>query len=244
VPPGHVLANRGRRPPRTTAVRPGVADAETVRRPGRAGRGWPEGRAVADHVPRDDVVLGGEPGRPRSGRTITRPTGEPLADVVVGVAEQPQGDAARQERARTTGRPRPVSVMSRVSSGRPFGAPSAWSARGRAWCRRSGSRFRTGQRDPDRLATLQGIGRHLDQRVVERLPPARGPGPRCSAARSRSARSGMVSTGSRSSPGRLPVVHRLLGVEHLDVPDRLVQATEAELGQVLAGPPRRCTRRR
>ena len=56
------------------------------------------GGAVADHVAGDHVALG------REHVGAVRPdddaaAGEPLADVVVGVAEQAQRDAGRQERA-------------------------------------------------------------------------------------------------------------------------------------------------
>jgi hypothetical protein len=56
------------------------------------------GRAVADHVAGDDVLLGGERRR-RVGPQGQPPTGQALAEVVVGVADQPQRDALRHERA-------------------------------------------------------------------------------------------------------------------------------------------------
>ena len=58
----------------------------------------PGRRAVADDVARDHVVLGGEH-RVAVGADRDAPARQALADVVVGVAEQPQRDAARQERA-------------------------------------------------------------------------------------------------------------------------------------------------
>ena len=58
----------------------------------------PRGRAVEDDVAGDDVLLGLERRR-RVGRGAQdqTATGEPLADVVVGVAVEAQGDAAGQE---------------------------------------------------------------------------------------------------------------------------------------------------
>ena len=83
--------------PSTTAVGPGVADAEPLADLA-AQEHLAAGRAVGDDVAGDDVLLGREDGRP------VRPdddaaAGQALGDVVVGVAEQPQRDAGRQERA-------------------------------------------------------------------------------------------------------------------------------------------------
>ena len=94
------------------------------------------GRAVADHVARDHLLLGGERGV-RVGRGDDPPAGQALAQVVVGVAVQPQGHAAGQERAeRLAGRPAERDVDRVV--GQALRRPSAWSPRSRAWSRRSG----------------------------------------------------------------------------------------------------------
>src|SRR5207244_11392433 len=56
------------------------------------------GGPVADDVARDDVLLGRERGR-RVGAQREPPARQALAEVVVAVADQPQGDAPRHERA-------------------------------------------------------------------------------------------------------------------------------------------------
>src|SRR5690606_3716215 len=56
------------------------------------------GGAVGDDVAGDDVVLGGEAGAV-GGADGDAAAGQALADVVVGVADEAQGDAAGQERA-------------------------------------------------------------------------------------------------------------------------------------------------
>ena len=93
---GHVLAAvvAG---PFDDGLRPAVADAEPLAGPAaeeRPAARRPVERDVADQ----DVVLGDEPRRPgREDDDLA--AGEPLADVVVGVALERQRDPARHERA-------------------------------------------------------------------------------------------------------------------------------------------------
>ena len=83
--------------------RAGVADAEALAdlaaQERLAGR-----RAVEDDVAGDDVLLGDERGVGVRADDDP-PAGQALAEVVVGVADEPQRDAARQERAEATARP-------------------------------------------------------------------------------------------------------------------------------------------
>jgi hypothetical protein len=79
--------------------------------------GLAAGRAVADDVAGDDVLLAARRWPPRRA-TDDAAAGQALADVVVGVALEPQRDAAGQEGAEDWPA-EPVSVMSMVSSGRP-----------------------------------------------------------------------------------------------------------------------------
>ena len=75
------------------------------------------GRAVEDHVAGDDVVLGDER-RIRRRRDDDAAAREALAEVVVGVALEPQRDA-RGTNAPKLWPAEPVSVIWIVSSGRP-----------------------------------------------------------------------------------------------------------------------------
>jgi hypothetical protein len=99
--------------------RAGVAHAEAL-----AGAAAQEdlaaGRAVADDIAGDDVVLGDERGRIAVGPDDDPAAGEALADVVVAVARQGEGDAGRQEGAERLA-PEPVRVTSMVPSGSPRG---------------------------------------------------------------------------------------------------------------------------
>ena len=96
APAGHVLAavvadaldHRGRA---------GVAHAEALAHD-TADEHLAVGRAVEDHVARDDVLLGHELRDARRAQH-QRAAREALAEVVVGVALEPQRDAARHERA-------------------------------------------------------------------------------------------------------------------------------------------------
>ena len=81
----------------------GVADAEALA-DDAAQEDLAAGGAVDDHVAGDDVLLGGERA-PAVGAHDDAPAGEPLADVVVGVALEPQRDAAAARRRRSSGRP-------------------------------------------------------------------------------------------------------------------------------------------
>ena len=119
---GHVLAavvtdaldDRGRA---------GVADAEALA--GLAAQeDLPGGGAVRDRVAGDDLLGGLERRRPV--RAYDEPAArEPLADVVVGVALEPQRDPVRQERAeRLAGRADQGEVDGAV--GQALGRGSAW----------------------------------------------------------------------------------------------------------------------
>ena len=83
--------------PSVTTPGAGVADAEPLADPAAeedlARRG-----AVGDHVAGDDLLVGLERRRP-VGPHDDPAAGQALADVVVGVALEPQRDAARHERA-------------------------------------------------------------------------------------------------------------------------------------------------
>src|SRR5690606_28166265 len=83
--------------------RAGVADAEPLA-DDAAGEQLAGGGAVQDDVAADDLLLGREPGV-GGGTEGQPPARQALADVVVGVADQPQRDAAGDERAeRVAGR--------------------------------------------------------------------------------------------------------------------------------------------
>ena len=83
--------------------RAGVAHAEALA-DDAADEHVAAGRAVEDHVAGDDVLLGDElrgARRPQHERAAR----EPLAEVVVGVAFEPQRDAARARTHRSSGPP-------------------------------------------------------------------------------------------------------------------------------------------
>ncbi len=83
------------------------------------------------------------------------------------------------------------------------------------------------------LAVLEGVGRHGDQVVVERLGQAvvllGG-----AVARGALGQVGDVQDRREVEAGGLPVLDGRAGVEHLGVADRLLERAEAEPGQVLA----------
>ena len=98
------------------------------------------------------------------------PAGQALADVVVGVALEPQGDAARQERAEGlaggAGEGDVDGVVGQAGAGVPLGdlvaehgADGAVDVADR-------------QLDAHRGAVFEGVGGELDQLVVERLVEA------------------------------------------------------------------------
>ena len=94
------------------------------------------GRAVQDHVAGDDVLLGDELRRARRPQH-ERAARQALAEVVVGVAFEPQHDPARHERAEAL----PGGTLERHvdrAVGQPFAAPLPRRARRRASCRRCG----------------------------------------------------------------------------------------------------------
>ena len=78
-------------------LRAAVANAETLAGPAAEKRP-PAGGAIKGDVADQDVVLGDE-GRARGREDDDLAAGKALADVIVGVAFEGQGDAAREERA-------------------------------------------------------------------------------------------------------------------------------------------------
>ncbi|GMA85060.1 hypothetical protein GCM10025868_03100 [Angustibacter aerolatus] len=206
----------------------GVAHAEPLPRQA-AHEHAAGGGAVRDHVAGDHVLLGDE------GALVLRAddepaAGQPLAEVVVGVAEQPQRDAARHEgperlagRAgerdvdRALGQPLRVPLGHLVAEHRADGAVHVAHR----------------QRDAHRLGVLERVAAQRDRLVVERLlqavvlpddPMARGAlgQPRVGEHR------------PQVEAGGLPVVDGAAGVEQVDAADGLVDAAQPERGQVLA----------
>ena len=117
-PAGHVLAavvadaldDRGRA---------GVAHAEPLADDAAQER-LAAGRAVEDDVAGDDVLLGDEVGVRRRRRAHDEPAArQALAEVVVGVAVEPQRDAASARTRRSYWPAEPVNVIWIVSSGSP-----------------------------------------------------------------------------------------------------------------------------
>ena len=108
----------------------------TARRPGRAGRSRPTWRRSAMTLPAMICSCRLERRRP-VGADHDPAAGEALADVVVGVALEPQRDARGHERAeRLAGRAGEGDVDGAV--GQALAPGSAWSPRGRGSCRRCG----------------------------------------------------------------------------------------------------------
>ncbi len=136
APAGHVLAavvadalddQRG----------PGVAHREPLADPA-AQEHLAGGGAVADDVAGDDLLVRRERRGP-VGPDDHPAAGQPLADVVVGVALQAQRDPAPAGTRRTTARPSREGQVDRVV-GQARAAVACGSPRRRAWCRRCGSR--------------------------------------------------------------------------------------------------------
>ena len=194
--------------PSTTASAPELRTQNrsptTPRRNTSPGRG-----PVEDHVARDDVLLGDERA-PRVRAQCDPSAGQPLADVVVRVADQPQGDAARQERAEAlAGRAGERDVDGVV--GQAVGAPALGhlvAEHGADGAVDVAHR----QVQPDLVAGAQRTLAELDEGVVQRASPARGPGRWCSAGRRpRAARAcGRSASGParRSSSGARPCRRR------------------------------------
>ena len=133
-PAGHVLAAVVAEP-LDDRRRAGVADAEPL--PDLAAdEELTRRRAVRDDVAGDDVVLGDERAC-AVGPDHDPAAGEALAEVVVGVALQPQGDAGRQERAEALPRRTRERDVDRAV-GQALHRWSPWSPRGRGSCRPSG----------------------------------------------------------------------------------------------------------
>ena len=165
--------------------------------------------------------------------------GQALADVVVGVAEQPQRDAARQERAERLARRAGERDVDGVV-GQPVRRRSAGDLVAEHRADRAVDVAHR-QLDPHRLAALERrLLAQLDEHVVERLAPARGPGRPCGARAPSTGASGTARIGVRSSPLAFQCVDRGRGVEQLDAarpPRRCVRKPSCR--QVARGPPRR-----
>ena len=185
--------------PSTTATAPELRTANRSPDPS-AQEQLAAGRAVQDRVAGDDLLLGRRTARASSGPHDQPPAGQALADVVVGVAEQPQRHPARHERAeRLPGACRAASIVDRVvgqARRRRTGGPP----RRRASRRRCGARCAPRTRARTGVPRVQRRRRRRDQLVVQRpLQPVvllawSAAGPR------RRAISGTCSSGDRSSP--------------------------------------------
>ena len=143
----------------------------------------PAGRAVEDHVAGDDVLFRDELRRARRAQH-ERAARQALAEVVVGVAFEPQRDAARHERTEALARPNPgTSGRSCRRAGRR--RPNAASAPTRASCRRCGSRC--GSDTTSGAAPRRSRARRARRRSAAGRAPcrARGPAPSSSTSSAR-----------------------------------------------------------
>ena len=169
--------------------------------------------------------------------------GQALADVVVGVAVQPQGDAGGQERAEATGRRSRSACTSMVSSARPCGCSlgdlvaehradgAVDVADRRARCAPASPSSRASWRIGDELV-VEGLLEPvvLGDRVV-RGPRRRG----CSTS---------VRIGVRSRPAAFQCSTAAVGVEAVDAGRSPPRWCGSRARRGARGPPRRCTRRR
>ena len=193
-----------------------------------AGRG-----AVRDHVAGDDLLLGLERRRAVGPHDDPAPR-EALAEVVVGVALEPQGDPARHERAeRLAGRPghRQVDgVVGQPRAGVPLGDLVTEHRADRA------VDVADRQRRAHRLAALERVLGERDQLVVERLLQAVVLGlgaARLLVGEDVAVRRLVQDRGQVEARG-LPVVDRVADVERVDAADRLLERPEAQLREQLA----------
>ena len=214
----------------------GVADAEPLA-DDAAQEHLAGGRAVQDHVAGDDLLLGRRTAPSGGGRDDDAPAGQALAEVVVGVAGQPQRDAPRHERAeRLPGRAGEVHVDRVV--GQPLAAPAPGHLVAE---HRADGAVDVADRhlQPDRAAVGERALGQLDQRVVERPVQAVVLAVTGACAGRRRRRSGTCSIGVRSSPAAFQCVDRRRGVEQLGVADRLLERAEARARPGTRAPPRR-----
>ena len=171
-------------------------------------------------------------GEPSGGPDDDAAAGEPLAEVVVGVAVEAQGHAPGHEGAEA--------LSGRAGEGQvdgPVGQAGAAVAAGDLVAEQGADGavdVADAQLRAHRRAVLDGRPALLEERVVERLvetvvllgsgAPPRRAGRVC----------GSTRIGERSRPVGLPVADRVGGVEQVDPSHRLVERAEAERGQVLA----------
>ncbi|EAP99266.1 hypothetical protein JNB_03820 [Janibacter sp. HTCC2649] len=187
------------------------------------------GRAVADDIAGDDVVLGRERGA-RVRRDDDASTRQALADVVVGVTHETQGHTLGDEGAEAlTGRPpqgdvdRVVGQSTGVDAGHLVTEHRADGAVDVAHGHRAGHGG----------AVVDGLACDGDELVVQGLlEPV--------VLADRVALGGAVGAvdlgedGRQVEAGRLPVRDGLGGVERGDLPDRLLDAAEAQRREVFA----------
>ena len=189
-------------------------------------------RAVGDDVAADHVVLGHERRRlgadgPRA-RRRTGPCRRSRSRRRSAAASCPRGTNAPNDCPAE-----PVKVMSIVPGGQAVGAVAAGDQRAEHRADRA-VHVAHRQFQPHRRAVEQRALAQLDQRVVERgVEPVvllAGAG----AAPAPYGLAGVASIGVRSSPSAFQCSIALAVSSTLDVPDRLVQRAESELGEDLA----------
>ncbi len=188
-------------------------------------------RAVQHHVPGDDVLLGRER-RVAIGAQHEVAAREPLADVVVGVALEPQRDAVRHEGAEALpGRAAQLHVDGVVGQ-----AHAAVALRDLGAEQRADGAVHVADRRLDVHGPTEverGL-RLLDELLVERAVEAVILLLRAEEVLALVRVLGHREDGREVESVRLPVVDRRARVEHLGVTDRLGDRAEAELGEVLA----------
>ena len=171
--------------------------------------------------------------RPRTPRASGRAhrdhaAGEPLADVVVGVAEERELDAGREPGAERLPR-RAVSAKRIVPAGRPRAAVAL-----RDVVREQAADGAVDVADRelavDGLAALERRQRRLDQLPVERVGERRVLAPACGAAACPAGTAGPASTRERSIPRVLPVLDRLVGLEQVDAADQILEPARCRAG--------------
>ena len=224
--------------PSTTAVRAGVAHAEAL-----AGHAAEErlavDRAVQHGVADDDVLVGAAAevvGRPHD----DAPARQSLADVVVGLADQIERDAARQERAEALPGGAGELHVDRVVGQALVAVAARDLARQHRADRAVDVADRQDERRPSRRARAPGA---RARSACCRAPcPGRGPAPRRGGAARRPAPPGSEDA-REVEPLRLPVLDALSRVEQIGAADQLVEACGCRAAPSSRALPRRRRRR-